>query len=250
MAWVVSGRLNKQTAGELCIAEITVKVHRRSVMRKMQARSLPDLVLMAAMLRFLSVPGDSTTRWFIGLRCFSGFHRSKQARHHRAITAPCAIGPRRGLSRPSINKQCLVDTLVHESCIGTSGLVALSRRLPEERFVFVNRVLMSSKAVGVEVGTHCTEGTLPRPGGSCELSCCRLGLASIRLCIIMAMTNPGKYLAPPTFAFITSPPDLSRTASAVNSELARYQRTQSPPVVGCTSRTGRARRGRARRTAR
>jgi FixJ family two-component response regulator len=56
MAWVVSGRLNKQTAGELCIAEITVKVHRRSVMRKMQARSLPDLVLMAAMLRFLSVP--------------------------------------------------------------------------------------------------------------------------------------------------------------------------------------------------
>ncbi len=56
MAWVVSGRLNKQTADKLCIAEITVKVHRRSVMRKMQARSLPDLVLMAAMLRFLCVP--------------------------------------------------------------------------------------------------------------------------------------------------------------------------------------------------
>lgn len=47
MAWVVAGRLNKQIAGELGISEITVKVHRRQVMRKMCASSLPDLGRMA-----------------------------------------------------------------------------------------------------------------------------------------------------------------------------------------------------------
>jgi FixJ family two-component response regulator len=47
MAFVVSGRLNKQIAYEIGISEITVKVHRGQVMRKMQARSLPDLARMA-----------------------------------------------------------------------------------------------------------------------------------------------------------------------------------------------------------
>lgn len=47
---VVSGRLNKQIAAELGTSEITVKVHRASVMRKMQADSLPDLVKMAVRL--------------------------------------------------------------------------------------------------------------------------------------------------------------------------------------------------------
>jgi FixJ family two-component response regulator len=44
---VVSGRVNKQIAAELNLSEITVKVHRQQVMRKMQAASLPDLVRMA-----------------------------------------------------------------------------------------------------------------------------------------------------------------------------------------------------------
>ena len=44
MSLVVSGRLNKQVGGELGISEITVKAHRGRVMRKMQARSLVDLV--------------------------------------------------------------------------------------------------------------------------------------------------------------------------------------------------------------
>ncbi|MCC6449965.1 MAG: hypothetical protein IT574_05335 [Candidatus Aureabacteria bacterium] len=44
---VVSGNLNKQTAGELGIAEKTVKVHRARVMRKMKASSLAALVLLA-----------------------------------------------------------------------------------------------------------------------------------------------------------------------------------------------------------
>jgi FixJ family two-component response regulator len=50
MALVVSGLLNKQVGGELGISEITVKAHRRHVMEKMKADSLPDLVRMAAKL--------------------------------------------------------------------------------------------------------------------------------------------------------------------------------------------------------
>lgn len=47
MALVAAGRLNKQIAADLELAEVTVKVHRGQVMAKMQARSLPDLVRMA-----------------------------------------------------------------------------------------------------------------------------------------------------------------------------------------------------------
>lgn len=50
MALVVSGLLNKQVGFELGISEITVKAHRGHVMQKMKARSLPDLVNMAARL--------------------------------------------------------------------------------------------------------------------------------------------------------------------------------------------------------
>ena len=53
MALVVSGLLNKQVGGELGISEITVKVHRGHVMRKMKADSLPHLVTMAARLGVL-----------------------------------------------------------------------------------------------------------------------------------------------------------------------------------------------------
>ena len=47
MALVCSGKMNKQIAAELQISEITVKVHRGRVMRKMQADSLPELVRLA-----------------------------------------------------------------------------------------------------------------------------------------------------------------------------------------------------------
>src|SRR6202034_711932 len=51
MVQVVRGRLSKQIAGDLGIAEATVKVHRSRLMRKMKARSLPELGRMADKLK-------------------------------------------------------------------------------------------------------------------------------------------------------------------------------------------------------
>jgi FixJ family two-component response regulator len=48
MTWVISGRMNKQIAVELGTSEVTVKIHRSHVMRKMEAASVADLVRMAA----------------------------------------------------------------------------------------------------------------------------------------------------------------------------------------------------------
>jgi FixJ family two-component response regulator len=50
LALVVRGQLNKQVAGELSLSEITVKVHRGRVMRKMRARTFAELVNIAARL--------------------------------------------------------------------------------------------------------------------------------------------------------------------------------------------------------
>jgi FixJ family two-component response regulator len=51
MIQVTTGRLNKQIAHDIGIAESTVKVHRTNLMRKMQARSLPELSRMADLLK-------------------------------------------------------------------------------------------------------------------------------------------------------------------------------------------------------
>jgi FixJ family two-component response regulator len=47
------GRLSKQIAGDIGIAEATVKVHRSRAMRKMNARSLPELGRMADRLKLV-----------------------------------------------------------------------------------------------------------------------------------------------------------------------------------------------------
>jgi FixJ family two-component response regulator len=56
MHLVISGLLNKQIAGELSTSEVTVKVHRGQVMRKMKARSLAELIRIAEKLGF--PPGE------------------------------------------------------------------------------------------------------------------------------------------------------------------------------------------------
>src|SRR5690242_15705634 len=55
MIQVAHGRLSKQIAGDIGIAEATVKVHRSRLMHKMKARSLPELSRMADKLKLVSV---------------------------------------------------------------------------------------------------------------------------------------------------------------------------------------------------
>ena len=54
MLLVAAGKMNKQVAGDLGISEITAKIHRGAAMRKMEARTLPDLVRMVEALRSTS----------------------------------------------------------------------------------------------------------------------------------------------------------------------------------------------------
>lgn len=60
MAFVVTGLMNKQVAARMDLSEITVKIHRGNVMRKMEAQSLADLVRMA---ETLGVRDASITRY-------------------------------------------------------------------------------------------------------------------------------------------------------------------------------------------
>jgi len=57
ISYVTAGLMNKQIAAELGVSEITVKVHRGNVMKKMGARSLADLVRMADALEIKRARG-------------------------------------------------------------------------------------------------------------------------------------------------------------------------------------------------
>jgi FixJ family two-component response regulator len=60
MGFVAAGLMNKQIAAEIGLAEITVKIHRGHIMRKMEARSLADLVRMAEALGVRRSKGQQT----------------------------------------------------------------------------------------------------------------------------------------------------------------------------------------------
>ena len=54
MALLVSGRVNKQIAAEIGISEVTVRLHRGQIMRKMRASSLADLIRIADKIKSLT----------------------------------------------------------------------------------------------------------------------------------------------------------------------------------------------------
>jgi FixJ family two-component response regulator len=58
---VTSGQMNKQMAGELKLSEITVKLHRGSMMKKMGVRTVADLVKKAEVLRRAGKPSRAGT---------------------------------------------------------------------------------------------------------------------------------------------------------------------------------------------
>jgi FixJ family two-component response regulator len=62
MQFVVAGRLNKQTAAEMGVSEVTVKVHRHNLMTKMGAKSVPELVRIADILGIDRAPKEKDIR--------------------------------------------------------------------------------------------------------------------------------------------------------------------------------------------
>ena len=60
LSLVTSGLLNKQMAGRMNLSEVTVKVHRHKMMKKMSAKSVPDLVKMAEALGVTRPEGQGT----------------------------------------------------------------------------------------------------------------------------------------------------------------------------------------------
>jgi FixJ family two-component response regulator len=62
MQFVVAGLLNKQTAGEMGVSEVTVKVHRHNLMAKLGAKAVPELVRIADILGIDRAPKEKDIR--------------------------------------------------------------------------------------------------------------------------------------------------------------------------------------------
>jgi FixJ family two-component response regulator len=62
MKFVVAGLLNKQTAAEMGVSEVTVKVHRHNLMTKMGAKAVPELVRIADILGIDRAAKEKDTR--------------------------------------------------------------------------------------------------------------------------------------------------------------------------------------------
>jgi DNA-binding NarL/FixJ family response regulator len=77
MTFVIAGLLNKQTAAQMGVSEVTVKVHRHRLMNKLGAKSLPDLVRMAQMLRVHPNAISKTTDRTVGTDA------TRQSNHNR-----------------------------------------------------------------------------------------------------------------------------------------------------------------------
>jgi FixJ family two-component response regulator len=68
MALVTTGMMNKQVAWQLSLSEITVKIHRGNMMRKMQAKSFADLVRMADQLGIRGAPAPTDNSGLLAAR--------------------------------------------------------------------------------------------------------------------------------------------------------------------------------------
>ena len=99
MVQVARGRLSKQIAGDIGIAEATVKVHRSRLMQKMKARSLPELSRMADKLKLVTRGATTLPSGHLSLHCVRirqvgrAGHTRGQWRHVRALQRSSGNSP-------------------------------------------------------------------------------------------------------------------------------------------------------------
>ncbi|TCL73828.1 LuxR C-terminal-related transcriptional regulator [Rhizobium sp. BK251] len=109
MEMVAAGRLNKQIAGDLGVSEITVKVHRGQVMRKMEARSLPELARMAdKVAQIVQHPSMHIVTAFDALS-YRASTTSELSPEHAQFETWSIVRPSHGRGRPDLGKRLLAS---------------------------------------------------------------------------------------------------------------------------------------------
>jgi FixJ family two-component response regulator len=74
LPYIIRGFLNKQTAHQLGTSEITIRIHRSRIMKKMRAHTLPDLVRLAALLQIQPAGLRLGMEWGQSIRAAQGGH--------------------------------------------------------------------------------------------------------------------------------------------------------------------------------